>query len=95
MSDPGGTPPTHTHFPPLPLWARAGNLPFIAIIKLYQFTLSPIMGRQCRFSPTCSWYGLDAYRTHGPIKGTWLTASRILRCNPFVKGGYDPVPPRS
>lgn len=78
---------------PLPLWARIGNLPFIAVIKLYQFTLSPIMGRQCRFSPTCSWYGLGAYREHGPIRGTLLTAWRILRCNPFAKGGYDPVPP--
>lgn len=79
---------------PLPLWARIGNAPFIAMIKMYQFTLSPIIGRQCRFSPTCSWYGLGAYREHGPIRGTWLTAWRILRCNPFVKGGYDPVPIR-
>ena len=80
--------------PPLPLWARIANFPFIVIIKIYQFTLSPIIGRQCRHTPTCSWYGLEAYRTHGPFKGTWLTASRIVRCNPFNKGGYDPVPPR-
>lgn len=79
--------------PLLPLWARVLNAPFIGLIKLYQFTLSPVMGRQCRFHPTCSWYGLDAYRTHGPFKGTWLTVRRILRCNPFVQGGYDPVPP--
>lgn len=77
----------------LPLWARLGNLPFIAIIKLYQFTLSPILGRQCRFTPTCSWYGLEAYRTYGPVRGTWMTVRRVLRCNPFVRGGYDPVPP--
>lgn len=77
----------------LPLWARLGNLPFIAAIKLYQFTLSPILGRQCRFTPTCSWYGLEAYRTYGPVRGTWMTIRRVLRCNPFVRGGYDPVPP--
>jgi len=75
------------------LWARLGNLPFIAVIKLYQFTLSPILGRQCRFTPTCSWYGLEAYRTYGPVRGTWMTVRRVLRCNPFVRGGYDPVPP--
>ena len=68
--------------------------PFIALIKLYQFTLSPIVGRQCRFHPTCSWYGLDAYRQHGALRGTLLTARRIARCHPFHKGGYDPVPPR-
>jgi uncharacterized protein len=78
--------------PRLPRWMRVGNAPFIAAIKLYQFTLSPLIGRQCRFSPTCSWYGLEAYRRHGPIRGTWLTVRRIVRCNPFVKGGYDPVP---
>jgi hypothetical protein len=78
--------------PRLPLWARVGNVPFLAVIKAYQYTLSPLVGRQCRFSPTCSWYGLEAYRRYGPIRGTWLTARRIARCNPFVKGGYDPVP---
>jgi putative membrane protein insertion efficiency factor len=78
--------------PRLAWWARAGNVPFSVAIKAYQYTLSPLIGRQCRFSPTCSWYGLEAYRRHGPIRGTWLTVRRILRCNPLVKGGYDPVP---
>ena len=68
-------------------------LPFIAAIRLYQVTLRPFLGGQCRYHPTCSDYGLDAYRQHGPIRGTLLTAKRILRCHPFVKGGYDPVPP--
>lgn len=68
------------------------SLPFIVLIKLYQFTLSPFVGRQCRFHPTCSWYALDAYRLHGPIQGTMLTARRILKCHPFHRGGYDPVP---
>ncbi len=85
------TPPTPG--PRLPLVSRAAILLPVAIIKVYQFTLSPILGRQCRFSPTCSWYGLAAYRTHGFFRGTRLTVSRILRCHPFNKGGYDPVPP--
>lgn len=68
------------------------SLPFIALIWAYRITLSPFLGRHCRFEPTCSRYGLDAYHEHGPIRGTWLTARRILRCHPFSKGGYDPVP---
>ncbi len=89
MSEPVGEPPP----PPLPLISRVAILPMIAIIKLYQFTLSPLLGRHCRFQPTCSWYGLTAYRTHGLLRGTRLTISRIARCHPFNKGGYDPVPP--
>lgn len=76
------------------LAARWLALPCIALIKLYQFTLSPIVGRQCRYHPTCSWYGLEAYRLYGAFRGTWLTARRLLRCHPFAAGGYDPVPPR-
>jgi len=71
---------------------RAGNLPFVGLILLYRITLSPFVGGQCRFEPTCSRYGLDAYRLHGPIRGTRLTVGRILRCHPFSKGGYDPAP---
>lgn len=69
------------------------NLPFILAIKAYQLVLSPIMGRGCRFEPTCSTYGIAAYRHHNPVRATYLTANRILRCNPLTKGGYDPVPP--
>ncbi len=69
-------------------------LPFTAIIRVYQVTLSPLVGGQCRYSPTCSHYALDAYREHGPLRGTCMTVRRILRCHPFAKGGYDPVPPR-
>ncbi|MEM1184704.1 MAG: membrane protein insertion efficiency factor YidD [Planctomycetota bacterium] len=72
--------------------ARIANAPFVGFIRLYQLTLRPVMGRQCRFSPTCSDYGLEAYRLHGPIRGTRLTVWRILRCQPFCKCGYDPVP---
>lgn len=72
--------------------APVGSWPFMALIKLYQFTLSPVLGRQCRFHPTCSWYGLEAYRRFGPIRGSWLTLRRLARCHPFHPGGYDPVP---
>lgn len=83
MSEPAANAPARA---PLTAW------PFIALIKLYQFTLSPLLGRQCRFHPTCSWYGLEAYRRFGAAKGTRLTMRRLARCHPFSKGGYDPVP---
>jgi hypothetical protein len=67
----------------------------IGLIRVYQWTLAPIVGGQCRFHPTCSWYGLEAYRTHGLWRGTVLTARRLSRCHPFSRGGYDPVPPPS
>ena len=67
--------------------------PFVALIYAYKATLSPFLGGQCRFVPTCSTYALDAYREHGVIRGTVLTVRRIARCNPLSKGGYDPVPP--
>ena len=76
----------------LPMWMRVGNVPFVGMIMVYRVTLSPLIGGQCRYEPTCSRYGLDAYRLYGPIRGTRMTIGRILRCHPFVKGGYDPVP---
>lgn len=74
--------------------ASVWSIPFELLIRLYQVTLSKFLGGQCRYWPTCSHYGLEAYREHGVVRGTWLTARRVLRCHPFVKGGYDPVPPR-
>lgn len=65
--------------------------PLIALVKVYQFTLSPVLGRQCRFAPTCSWYALDALRKYGGVRGGWMTVKRLSRCHPFSKGGYDPV----
>ena len=72
--------------------ARAAALPFLALIYAYRLTLSPLLGGHCRFHPTCSQYALDAYREHSPLRATLLTARRLLRCHPFRKGGYDPVP---
>ena len=62
-------------------------------IKFYQKFISPMLGRgKCRFYPTCSNYALESVKKYGAIKGGFLAVKRILRCNPFCKGGYDPVP---
>ena len=67
----------------------------IFLIKTYQLTLSPRFSHgSCRFAPTCSQYALEAIEVHGIFKGCLLAAWRILRCNPFSKGGWDPVPPK-
>ena len=67
----------------------------IFLIKNYQLTLSPRFSHvSCRFTPTCSQYALEAIEVHGIFKGCLLAAWRILRCNPFSKGGWDPVPPK-
>ena len=64
----------------------------IGAIRLYRKTLSPFIGQQCRFEPSCSHYGEDAIEKHGALRGSLLTVWRILRCGPWSKGGYDPVP---
>lgn len=64
----------------------------IQLIRFYQKFISPMMLPTCRYQPTCSQYGIEAIQYHGIIKGTWLTMKRILRCHPFSKGGFDPVP---
>lgn len=76
------------------LISRLVAWPLLALVRLYQWTLSPFLGGQCRYWPTCSHYAVEALKTHGGIKGSWLTARRLLRCHPFAKGGYDPVPIR-
>ena len=65
---------------------------FIFIIKLYKVTLSPFLGKGCIYIPTCSTYGLEAVREFGAVRGGALTAYRILRCAPWGKGGFDPIP---
>ena len=66
----------------------------IALIRAYQYAISPLLGDNCRFTPTCSQYAIDAIRTHGAIIGTGYAIWRILRCQPFCRGGHDPVPQR-
>lgn len=66
--------------------------PLIWIIKKYQKYISPLTPPSCRYIPTCSSYGIEAIERFGALKGGILTFWRILRCNPFCKGGYDPVP---
>ena len=65
----------------------------ISVIRGYQRFLSPLLGSNCRFSPTCSSYAIEAVARFGVIKGSWLASKRILRCHPLNKGGEDPVPP--
>ena len=64
----------------------------IALIKGYQLVLSPYFGQQCRFTPSCSHYAIQAMQTHGAIKGFWLTIKRLSHCHPWHAGGHDPVP---
>lgn len=64
----------------------------LALLRIYKIALSPYLGSQCRFLPTCSDYARDAIVHHGPARGTWMAACRLCRCHPFAKGGYDPVP---
>lgn len=62
------------------------------LIKIYRLYISPLKSTKCPYFPTCSQYGIEAIEKHGAFKGGLLTVWRILRCNPFSKGGYDPVP---
>ncbi len=71
---------------------RGPVLVMVGIIRLYQLTLSPWIGGQCRFYPTCSVYAQQALHQHGFIKGTWLAVRRVGRCHPFNPGGVDEVP---
>ena len=65
---------------------------FLLLIKVYQYLISPILPNACRYTPTCSQYGVEAIKKHGPFKGGWLTLKRISRCNPWGGHGHDPVP---
>jgi putative membrane protein insertion efficiency factor len=64
----------------------------IAPIRLYQWTLSPLLGVNCRYAPSCSAYAAEAIATHGPVTGLWLAMRRLARCHPWGGAGYDPVP---
>ena len=71
------------------IWRHAAILP----IRLYQWTISPMLPRGCRFTPSCSEYAADAVLAHGLLRGTVLSARRLSRCHPWGGHGYDPVPP--
>lgn len=66
--------------------------PMILLLKVYQLTLSPLLGQRCRFHPSCSAYAVEALERHGAINGGWLLLKRIGRCHPWHQGGEDPVP---
>ena len=66
--------------------------PFIAIIKLYQWIISPLLPNLCRYNPTCSDYSIQAFKKYGILKGFWLSIKRISSCHPFGGSGYDPLP---
>ena len=68
----------------LPSWTLIG------IVRVYQWTLSPWLGRHCRFHPTCSAYFIESVGKHGAVKGSWRGVLRICRCHPWHPGGYDP-----
>ena len=65
----------------------------IILLRVYRYALSPLLGNQCRFTPTCSCYAITAIESHGSLRGLWLSGKRLLRCHPWNQGGYDPVPP--
>jgi len=66
--------------------------PLIGLVRLYRLVLSPWLGSNCRYQPTCSSYAIEALQVHGVMRGTWLAAKRIGRCHPWGGSGYDPVP---
>jgi len=69
------------------------TFPLVILIKFYQWFISPLLPKNCRYEPTCSHYMVKALQVHGPVKGFWLGIKRISRCHPWGGSGYDPVPP--
>ncbi len=66
--------------------------PLVGLIRFYRYALSPMLGSRCRFHPSCSEYAIEALQRHGILHGLWLAVRRVLRCNPWSHGGFDPVP---
>ncbi|MFG6666574.1 membrane protein insertion efficiency factor YidD [Halomonas sp. HNIBRBA4712] len=74
------------------LLGKALGAVLIALVKVYQYTVSPLLGPRCRFWPSCSSYAVEAIQVHGPLRGGWMAFKRILKCHPGSSGGMDPVP---
>jgi putative membrane protein insertion efficiency factor len=72
--------------------SRALAKPLIALVRFYRVAISPWLGMNCRYQPTCSSYAIEALQVHGVLKGSWLAIRRIGRCHPWGGSGYDPVP---
>lgn len=68
------------------------KFPILAVLRFYKAFLSPFLPPSCRFEPSCSTYAMQAVEKYGAFRGTWLGIKRILRCQPFCKGGFDPIP---
>ena len=64
----------------------------LALIRFYQYAISPLLGRRCRFFPSCSEYAVEALEKHGALTGFWLALKRLSHCHPWNPGGFDPVP---
>ncbi len=75
-------------------WVRPANW-LIGLVSVYKCAISPWLPPACRFEPSCSMYAMEALRVHGLWRGSWLAVRRLLRCNPFCDGGFDPVPPKN
>ena len=69
--------------------------PLLLIVRAYQVLISPLLGQNCRFYPSCSCYAHQALKQHGALKGSWLSVKRIVKCNPMHPGGIDEVPPNN
>lgn len=67
------------------------SLPFLLLIRIYKYLISPLLPNACRYTPTCSEYAEQAVRKYGPLKGSWLAAKRLSRCHPWGGSGYDPL----
>jgi putative membrane protein insertion efficiency factor len=73
------------------IWKKIIRAPFILLIRIYKYTISPLLPSACRYTPTCSQYTEEAIHKYGIIKGIWLGAKRISRCHPWGGSGYDPL----
>lgn len=64
----------------------------LALLAVYRYAISPLLGSNCRFMPSCSQYAVEAIKRHGSLRGSWLSMRRVMRCHPWNPGGHDPVP---